>query len=83
MRRRTADFLQGKFPPLVLSILLIFVKSCGEHDPKTKKKRGRQQVDVLSKYKAAERAPMNYDWKSKMNKIDTFISHKYSHGNSL
>ena len=29
-------------------------KSSGEHDQKTKKKRGRLQVDVLSRYKAVE-----------------------------
>lgn len=55
MRRRTADFLQGKSKLFCrLWSPADTLKSSGEHDQKMKKRRGRQQVDVRSRYKVVE-----------------------------
>jgi len=56
MRRRTADFLQGRFdPPNKMLNASADTKKCyGELAQKTKKRKERQPADVRSRYKGAE-----------------------------
>ena len=56
MRRRTADFLQGRFdPPNKMLNASADTKKCyGEPARKTKKRKERQPADVRSRCRGAE-----------------------------
>ena len=62
MRRRTADFLQGNAAIRGnLDHELTISSPSEEHDPKTKKRRERQLVGALSRYKEVEMT-VDYYW---------------------